>query len=676
MNVRTLKEKFSTTHLLQRKNIFQYLFLLIVVIQTGFLIYMNLFAASGMIDYDGAKLYKHAIEMWNNKTAVIPGWKYITTMELDCALLPAVFFYGICHNIFLSFGLSNIIMIFCYIAVIYTIFQRTKYREYAFLAICLVLVPYQTGMLEYFNMLFFNGAQYGIKVLLPLLFVLLLTTPEEKRKRPGNIVVLCIFALLLFITSLSSGVYVMFCGLFPIFLCMAAELVADGGMKKYKVWHFLLCGISIAAFLSGTIAARLIDVTARGNGMLLSKYQNMQLNVTACITGLFQVLNAIPGEDTMVLSLRGILFALRILLVLLLLFVCFYNMRKFFRPSAEINIKKLLSSLFLWNFAILIFADTRYSAENVTMEYRYYLIAFIPLMLVLALQIGEWMKDGSRLVKRCVSLLLLFCVITLTVGSDRSILENRGISQYVNDICAYINSMDQEVDSVFFVPDEETPEMCRLLDESHTYCGYSVENGNGLVVYDYYQSYIDRSSHGDNNLLFVYNWETPDMYLPAYISGQYEKVGSVRWFDVYYSSVNLFDSISGFPLEDQSTSTDFFFSPGYVSNAEIASINDAGELAVTGNGAEAVSSAEFAPYEGGMEMELIYETEAAAGSPAGVFEVWDAEGPVYSAEFQGGANSFVTENIDTGGKALTIHIKVSEGVTCRLQQINFRKTAE
>lgn len=127
----------------------QYLLWLFVIAQTVFIVYLNLFESQTMIDYDGAKLFQHAVEMWNQKTPFIPDWKYITTLELDCALLLAVFFYGMTRNIFISFGLSNILMVFTYIYVIYKIVSRTNYKKYAVLAISLCLIPYELGMLSY-----------------------------------------------------------------------------------------------------------------------------------------------------------------------------------------------------------------------------------------------------------------------------------------------------------------------------------------------------------------------------------------------------------------------------------------------------------------------------------------------------------------------------------------------
>ena len=653
------------------KKYYELFLLLLTAAQILFLAYMNLFESPQMIDYDGAKLYMHAMEMWRNKSVFIPDWKYITTMELDCSLLLAVPFYAVFHNIFLAFGLSNLIMICGFSGVIYAIFRQTPYRRHAPAAVLLVLTPYAYGMLEYFNMMFFNGAQYVIKVMLPLLLILLLTVPAGRRKRKGNLLLIVVYSLLLFLTSLSSGVYVMFCGLLPLLLYTGFDFLYHREIRKYSRYHLIIGAISFAAFAAGCLSGNLSGIVARGSLLFLTKPENWQLNLNAVILGLFQTLDTIPTQDISAVSADGILYLIRILLLFLLASACISQMRVLFRPENTVSAERLLSLLLPWNLLIVLFIDTRYSAGNLTMEYRYYLIAFIPLMLLLPMQIEKWIHHADRLFHSCVSVLIAVCLLLLTVGSDRRILENRESSLYANDICDYIDSLAQEVESVFFLPDEKTPEICRLLDPSRTYCGYNANDG--LVVYDYYQSYIDRSSHGDHNLILVYDWETPDLYLPAYISSQYEKIGHVRWFDVYYAPVNLFDSISGFSAFGDSI--DFFYSPGYTTNSDISTVNHAGELEVTGNGEEAASSSDFPPVSGAYQVTLLYEeTQSVRQSNAvGVLEIREHDEVVASVELPSGQESAVIEDLSVAGRTLSVHIKIDSGVSCRLKSLHFTK---
>ena len=82
-----------------------------LAVQCILTVFANLVLITENIDCDIAKLYVHAVEMWRNGRILIPGWSYLTTLELDCPLLFAVPLYGLTGNIFLSFGISNIIFL-------------------------------------------------------------------------------------------------------------------------------------------------------------------------------------------------------------------------------------------------------------------------------------------------------------------------------------------------------------------------------------------------------------------------------------------------------------------------------------------------------------------------------------------------------------------------------------
>lgn len=116
-------------------------------LQLLYIIYLNLFHCSSYIDYDMAKLYRHAIEIVRNGSFLIPDWKYITTMELDCSLFLAIPFYLLTKNIYISFGIANVIFIFLYLFVIFDILKKFDIRfEYKCVAAFLFLIPYRLGL--------------------------------------------------------------------------------------------------------------------------------------------------------------------------------------------------------------------------------------------------------------------------------------------------------------------------------------------------------------------------------------------------------------------------------------------------------------------------------------------------------------------------------------------------
>ena len=168
----------------KKQTIVIYALFAIWIIQFVFICFANLHWSSHVLDGDMADLYGHVREMWRNKTMFISNWQYATTLELDCASILALPLYGLIKDIFLSFALSNIILLILWNLIVYRLVMNcSKSRISALLSADLIMIPYGIGMLEYFNMLFFNGAQYGIKTLIPLMFLCIITSDTENQDK-------------------------------------------------------------------------------------------------------------------------------------------------------------------------------------------------------------------------------------------------------------------------------------------------------------------------------------------------------------------------------------------------------------------------------------------------------------------------------------------------------------
>ena len=83
----------------------------VLLVEFIFLIYYNLFHIRDAVDQDYAKILRHVIEMARHHTLFLPNWEYLTTGEMDAASLPAILFYLITKNIYLSYGLADILNI-------------------------------------------------------------------------------------------------------------------------------------------------------------------------------------------------------------------------------------------------------------------------------------------------------------------------------------------------------------------------------------------------------------------------------------------------------------------------------------------------------------------------------------------------------------------------------------
>ena len=195
----------------------------------------------------------------------------------------AVPIYYIVRNIYISVGISNIIYIFLYIITISGILKNIHIKkQYIFLTLCLVLTPYSFGMLEYFNMMFYGGSCYSLKTLVPLLFIwifLLFEKQENSRKEKlRRAIVLCLYFCFLFITSFSTGLYVMLCGIVPLLCCIVLDIWKAGTWTgRYHREHIGLITGSFIMFGAGYLFHQKFYGLASRTTMALTKIEIMPL---------------------------------------------------------------------------------------------------------------------------------------------------------------------------------------------------------------------------------------------------------------------------------------------------------------------------------------------------------------------------------------------------------------
>lgn len=371
--------------------VFEYLFWILLICQVGGIIFFNLSDIRCSLDHDAGNAIYHVMEMIANRTIRLPDWNHTTSLEVDNCFIFAIPIFFVVRDIFLSIGLANIIMAGLYIFVISRIlFHADVKRIYILITLCLVITPYSFGMLEYFNMLYFGVAQYSVKTIVPLMFLLLfqLLSRKQCKKSAEFWFVLIFYAVLLFVTSFSTGFYTVFCGILPIIACMILDIWVDGkNIQKYNKGHLALIAGSFMIFILGYILYNDFYTGVTRTGMSLTKIENYAVNFRACIAGIFQVLGAVTSEEVQAMSPWGIVYCLKMGLVALIIIVFICNMRTLFCKTEELNIKKYLSLIFLFNFLLLLVADSRFS-DNTHIEYRYYIIGVVPLILLFGIQLS------------------------------------------------------------------------------------------------------------------------------------------------------------------------------------------------------------------------------------------------------------------------------------------------
>lgn len=479
----------------------KYILIGILAVQVILTAFCNLTLIDNNIDCDNAKLFVHTMNMWREKSLFLPGWTYTTTLELDCSSILALPLYGILGNIYLAYGVANILFVFLMIAVLFYMFAGEK-AEYPLLAANLVCIPYSLGMLSYFNMMFFCGSQYIVKILIPLLFVGIVLQMDSKRA--GNqrklIVMSVLYVGLVLLTSVSSGVYVTFTGLIPVMVAYALYK-----LLKYERIHFLfylLFAMTVLCLIVGVMVNNAVMGGARGNSsmVLVNVYQALA-NVSSCIFGIFELFGGIAYDMTLpILSLKGIAIVARACFAILFVVCGIIAGRRVIKGQADLRML-LLASIGVWNLFVLLITNTR--AGSATYEFRYHLIGMIPLMCVTSIIL----LDGLGRLNKVQQIIFASCgamiILVVTALSFGTVIRHEDEQVELKELCGYLQDLSPEY--VYMYDGSNDADMCRLIsgDEEITYlCVVS----DGLTyAYDYHSRYVLGPIQSENAIMVADN---------------------------------------------------------------------------------------------------------------------------------------------------------------------------
>lgn len=475
---------------------------IVLAVQIVILFFLNLQLSEANIDCDSAKLFVHAVEMSKNGTYLIPGWEYPSTLEMDTSLLLAMPLFGLIKNIYVAFLLANMVFLLLLIWAVFRLFGEERRQSAAFASI-LICIPYRIGMLDYMNMMFFNGSQYIIKVTLPLMLLSLLIYPykpktKDKWYQIKNVPYVLLFGGLLFVAGLSSGVYIAFCGLLPVIAGVFLWRIYNKQKPDWSFWCY--SGMAAVMSVAGMLLNSVLQVGAKGNSMTLCNiYGELQDNVRACFWGIFELFGGVPYESTEVMTYEGINILARMFFVILLLVCAVAVLRKVMHQTAE-ETDAVLLAVFVWNTFILSICNTRYGSG--TFEYRYHLIGAIPLLCLAANTLVQWYQHWEKEVRVGGIAIAALAVAFLSLTSYKSAWNNRLDYSNLQAVCDYTNEIGAEY--AYFLYDVVSPEYCRLLDYEDAVYLQAMGDEKSYVC-DYYAKYYGAPIIFDNAILVMEN---------------------------------------------------------------------------------------------------------------------------------------------------------------------------
>lgn len=585
----------------------EYALMGIIALELLFYIYTNLFRLSDVIDVDFARVLRHVAEMGDKRTIFLPHWSYITTAELDHSAIFALPIYILTGNLMVSYGIANILNIAIWCAVLYGILELTGLnRRCRLLAAAIVLTIFDFGMLAYSNMLFIGAEHYTHKVLIPLMFILLLMLPKDKRRLVGSVSLCLLYFGLLFITAVSSGIYVFICGILPVIIYLIFNLIIRGKSGD-TLYQAIMSACSVIVTLMGIIVCKVNHVTPNSELALYKSMEIIRDNLFSTFLDLVEMFRVFPEKSVPVMSLSSMMSIVRLFLFIVILIFGLRSVAKltandsFSAPKspsapgehrgtgAAVPTEQLLISVFLWNYFILFVSGS---------QQRYHILGAVPLMICAVMELGRFMEGAGSDDKAAGSdasagdsirillyVLIVGAVVLLNLyqifWGSRQYFHREDYSKAVNE--AVISFMEEhEAGSAFALYESGYgTEWLRAADRTRSYETY-LPDTHEIINHDFYYSDRDRAGFTSRNVIIATEEEFDSC--PDFIRDNYTLSGEALNYCLYLSPLNPIDGISG-PIEGMDT-VDLATSPGY----EVTGVIDGeGHLTADGMGEVLIS---------------------------------------------------------------------------------------
>lgn len=173
-----LINQFKKDNKITPKGILFIFMLFVIVVQSAIIIYSNLFELEHHLGFDASSAYLQAVEIWRCKSLVPSTFALTTTLGLDSPTPLAALFYGITGNIFLGFGIANIIFDVVIAVIFYNLLKEFKLSAFEIaLGFIFLLCPFMTpdhfidNNLSYFAMVLGEQGSYSVKIITMLLLL-------------------------------------------------------------------------------------------------------------------------------------------------------------------------------------------------------------------------------------------------------------------------------------------------------------------------------------------------------------------------------------------------------------------------------------------------------------------------------------------------------------------------
>ena len=511
-----------------------------LALQFAALVYFNLFLQQSHMGFDSSWNYLKSTLIWNEKAIGGDGlWIDTSNAQLDTPTLPASLLYGITGNVFLSYGLTNLLILALIMAALWSLLSGLKLGLCAkLIALNLLLCPYLSNGFNVVNDLSYLGnmlagaSYYSVRALLALL--VLREVIRFRRERRLSVPGVCSL-LLCVLAGISSGMFMLIVLLVP---CLVYEVIVTFIRADWKQLlrreSVYLYGCCAAVLLGRFLARHVLGIIAADVDRTWTTIERLWTNIGAVFQGFLKLIGALPVDNPNVRILgSGVWTVLPLFLLLVFIFGIGAAVKKLRKdPLAEDGVPLLLLTVLFMTVVIFSLFNSQYG--SLIFEERYLIVAFLALIILAACLVDR--LEPRKPFTWFILAGLIVSLAGVNVLSDRTYLQADNAAWQMDEIA-------------------ETAQQ-KSAGLVYTWGEHSYTLGQSLRVYDmdriyktldnegYYHHWGDylylekNSDYAGPTLLLAANDQLA--LLPEDVMDQYPVLRSLDSVTIYYSDTNPF----------------------------------------------------------------------------------------------------------------------------------------
>ena len=506
-------------------------------------IYFNLFCIKPHTGFDSSWDYLKTVLIWNEKTLINPSWAEQNNFLLDTTTLPATIFYGITKNVFLSYGICNILILILIFWCLSSILTKMNIGlKGKLIALNLVICPYLTngfdGHLDigYFSNVISGATHSSVRVLIALLIIKQFITIKETNK--FGIETFITFALCI-LTGASIGVFMLIMMFIPYIVYEIELLFITNDWKvlttKQSIFGYIC---SALIFLGKVIMEKGFGAAAIDTTRTWTVLEQFWHNFGSVFLGFMKLLGVLPVttyDEVTILSMEGLTRIYPIIIFAIIVLATILMFRMFFKDMTKHSgIIMFLLNIVVCNYLTFSLFNVQYG--QYVFEDRYLITTFFAIIILVANFFNN--LDERKIVTGALTLALVIAFFGNNIISDVNyiVVRNKYYSE-AEAIDVYLdNANDSDLVYVWGNDLISLERIIRVYDLDRVY--KLVKNNGGYYHFGDYTTYDNNSDYKGVTYLII---DSSFDMVPDDILEQYELVETFNELNLYRCEQNVID---------------------------------------------------------------------------------------------------------------------------------------